>query len=200
MSMFAIYSAETGVIFQVCTADSVEHAQEICSPDQLAIEVKDGVSDETHFIHDAGVAVLYPPRPDGVTAWDYKTHSWYDPRTLDQLKADKWKSIKVAREGAIYTPKQTSAGLFDADEASQNNLNKVIALTQLAVARGAPAEASYTLATNERVPLTLNQLEQSALEMGAQVQAIYDSASAIRTQIESAQTPADLETISWPTT
>lgn len=120
--------------------------------------------------------------------------------SLQEAVDARWSAIKAERNTRIAIPKPTSAGLFDADEASQNNLNKVIALVQIAASLGAPAEANYTLATNDRVTLTLAQLSMAALEMGAQVQAIYDTGDELRTAIEAATTLAQLDSIQWPAT
>lgn len=117
--------------------------------------------------------------------------------TLAQHKINKWATVKAARDASVATPKTTSIGQFDADEVSQNNLNKVIALVQIAQVKGLPATANYTLATNVRVSLTLAQLQTAALEMGAQVQALYDKADALRTQINAATDIPTVEAIAW---
>lgn len=147
-----------------------------------------------------GAWVPRPPSPGLYAEWDKSAAAWVDPRTLAQAKVDRWAAIKSERNDRVVTAKPTSVGLFDADEASQNNLNKVIALVQIAAGLGAPAQANYTLATNERVNLTLTQLSMAALEMGAQVQVLYDTADGLRTQIEAATTTQELEAITWPVT
>lgn len=130
--------------------------------------------------------------------WDSANRAWRDPRTLARIKADQWAKIKAERNQRISTPKQTSIGLMDADEASQNNLNKVIALVTLAVAKGLPGVANFTLATNVRVSLTLDQLQTAALEMGAQVQTLYDMADVLRRQIDACTTQSAVEATTWP--
>lgn len=145
-----------------------------------------------------GEVFLAPPRPAGGPWWfDVKQAAWTDPRTLDQIKATQWQKVKASRDAAIAAPKPTSVGTFDADPESQNNLNKVIALVQVAASRGYPAEANYTLADNARVLLTLTQLETAALEMGVQVQGMFDAGDALRQQIDAATTTEEIEGIAW---
>lgn len=111
-----------------------------------------------------------------------------------------WVRIKDHRDMVISQPKPTSAGTFDADEDSQNNLNKVIALVGIAAELGLPTTANYTLADNTRSVFTLAQLKMAALEIGGQVQTIFDKADVLRKQIESATTDTQLDAIQWPAT
>jgi|GEM_PF-3812756 len=116
---------------------------------------------------------------------------------LEAAQARRWAEIKVLRDIEIAEPKMTSVGMFDATPEDQNNLSKVIALVQIAAARALPAQANYTLADNTRVTLTLAELEQAALEMGAQVQALHDQGIELYEAIYSAETVEDVEAVTW---
>jgi hypothetical protein len=125
--------------------------------------------------------------------------TWRDDRTLAEARAQAWAKIKAARQAAIESPKVTSQGTFDADIAAQDNLSKVIAMLRVAIARGYPDAARFTLANNERKTFTLAQLETAALEIGAQVQADFDTGDELRKQIDATTNTADLGGMRWPT-
>lgn len=136
-----------------------------------------------------------PPHP---AIWSNETMAWVDTRGLEELKLVQRGVIKDARNANIATPKMTTVGLFDADEVSQNNLNKVIALVRLGAAKGYPAAANYTMATNERREFSLSDLETAAFEIGYQVQQIFDIADTLYQQIDAATTKAEVEAVRWP--
>ena len=209
MKTIVVANPGTGEIMRVvsCPVDDVGSNSPV---DMLTLEIDPSlaVSGNTHFVDSVGNLTAYTlvqqeskatqPKEGGI--WSNTSFSWVVAWTLAQRKAYKWDEIKAARNAAITTPKSTSVGLFDADETSQNNLNKVIALVQIAASLGAPAEANYTLATNERVLLTLPQLSMAALEMGAQVQTMYDRGNTLRTQINAAIDIPAVEAITWSVT
>ncbi|HWH83260.1 MAG TPA: DUF4376 domain-containing protein [Burkholderiaceae bacterium] len=199
MNRYVIGSAATGEILR-----SVE-----CDPDQLEAQAGDGevldlhddATPETHYFLD-GALMAYTPeqaaakrvRPEDA-GWSNAAFAWIDARDLARRRLERWAAIKAERDARIAAPKQTSLGAFDADLASQDNLNKVIALTRIAVARGYPDAARYTLASNARQLFTVEQLETAALEMGAQVQGLFDAADALRQQIDASDDP---DSINWP--
>ncbi|WP_310583988.1 hypothetical protein, partial [Deinococcus sp.] len=73
-------------------------------------------------------------------------------------------------------------------------------LVGIAAELGLPTTANYTLADNTRSVFTLAQLKMAALEIGGQVQTIFDKADVLRKQIESATTDTQLDAIQWPAT
>ena len=124
--------------------------------------------------------------------------TWRDDRTLEEARAQAWARIKAARQAAIESPKATSQGTFDADIAAQDNLSKVIAMLRVAISRGYPDAARFTLANNERKTFTLAQLETAALEIGAQVQSAFDTGDDLRQRVDAASNVADLGGVQWP--
>ena len=141
------------------------------------------------------------PRTEAPTQfheWNWELHCWLDLRDLDQLRIQRWKELKTLRTQQIEAPKQTSVGVFDANKDAQVNLANVISLTRMAAEKGLPAEANFTLADNSRVTLTLEQLQTAALEMGVQVQAIYDEWSGLRSALQKAKSVEAINAVVWP--
>lgn len=201
-NLWHFYDLQTGLLASRCYGGP---------EDQLAINtpnghapitgVADALSQRVDLATGELVAYRPPAPPDDAQRtwrWDQAARRWLPVPTLAALQAQAWTRIKAERDRQVALPKSTPAGPFDASPADQDNLNKVLALTALAAAAGLPAEARYTLADNSRVLLTLAQLQAAALSLGAQTQALYDTAAALRAQIDAATTPAELDAIQWP--
>lgn len=91
MSSWSIYDLATG---------RVERSLSYCTPDMVALQydpasqgcVEGFVNDETHRIVD-GAPVSLPPKSSAVQVFDWALGAWVDPRTLDQMRADKLREI-----------------------------------------------------------------------------------------------------------
>lgn len=197
---YLIYSASTGEIIRSGVCKAEDFLLQLTGVGEGVIE-GEGLA-LTHYVQNGTVQAyteeqktLKATFPMHAAYWSNSSMSWVDARTLDQAKQEKWTQLKAQRDAACEAPKMTSVGLFDAYPPDQNNLNKVIALVKIAAERGYPATANYTLATNERVTLTLTQLETAALEMGAQVQGLYDAFDVLRQQVNAATTKEEVTAV-----
>lgn len=158
------------------------------------------------YMDSAGAIHRYTPsqlearavRPNITSVWNNDTMTWDDGRELGQVKVELLVKLKAAKSALIEAPKVTSVGTFDATQKAVTDLNTVIQLTKMAAERGLPATANFTLTSNERVTLTLAQLETAALEMGAQVQAVYDLYDPIINRVREAATLAELDMVPLP--
>lgn len=117
---------------------------------------------------------------------------------LEKARAAKLAELRTIRSLKIAAPKTTAFGAFDADEKSQNDLNKVVSLQAAAASLGLPTAANFTLADNTRRSFTQAELAQAALEIGAQVQAMYDVHDALRAQVVAAQSVGEVAAVVWP--
>ena len=159
----------------------------------------------THYVHRGELtaytdaqAAAKAARPAARAEWSNTLMRWVDVRSLEEAQADKWNAIKARRLIESELPVSTSAGLFDADAESRAKLDEVIARLERSVALGRPDAASYTLATNVRVTLTLAQLHTAALALGDQLQHAHDIAGALRERIYSQTTVPGVVAITWP--
>ncbi len=205
MNRYVIGSSATGEILRsvVCDQDQVE--SQVGTGETL--DLSDDAEPATHYFVE-GAVVAYTPeqaakksaRPAYTSGWSNESMTWGVDGDLAMQRTAKWDALKTERERRIVAPKQTSVGVFDADPQSTANLANVIALTAIAVSRGLPGTARYTLADNTRQTLTLEQLQTAALEMGAQVQALYDQGDELRSATDAASTAAELAAVDWPAT
>jgi hypothetical protein len=143
---------------------------------------------------DVGVKSQRPTTP---ATWSNETMTWVSTETIENCRDRRWQEIKTQRNFDIVQPKATSVGTFDAKPDDIVNLNTVLALARIAESRGIPSDSNYTLANNVRSTFTINELETAAIEMGAQVQALYDAADVLRGQIDNASTIEEVEAIVW---
>lgn len=166
----------------------------------LRIVRQDAAPAETHIELPADTLISWPapPHAGATLVASNGSLTWRDDRTLAQARAQAWERLKAARQSVIESPKETSVGTFDSTVAAQDNLGKVIAMLRVAISRGYPDAARFTLANNERKTFTLAQLETAALEIGAQVQAAFDTGDDLRQRIEGTNL-AGLNDINWPT-
>lgn len=129
--------------------------------------------------------------PAHAARWDNTLMAWVDLRTLGQLQDDLWEQVKRDRETAFAVPLATPYGVFDADPLSRDNIDKSVALSDKAKERGLVSDVGFTLANNERITLTNEQIGTVGLLLGQQVNAAYDKADAMRTAIYAATTRED---------
>ena len=83
--------------------------------------------------------------------FDYAFKQWVDPRTLDEIKNQKWQEIKKHRDALEFGGFVFDGGLYDSDQASQGRIMG---------ASIAGIDQVWTLADNTTRLLTAIQLQQ----------------------------------------
>jgi hypothetical protein len=162
-----------------------------------SIEIDGLISDSTHYISN-GVPVPFPPQPTPDYIFEWNTHTWTDPRTIEQVRLDQWEVIKASRSVTLTSPLITPYGTFDADPASQKNITDAIALMQVLEATGSPQTVEFTLADNTVVMLTTQQMIEVGVLLGTRTQGIYSTSRALREQLEYATTIQEVQSVVWP--
>jgi hypothetical protein len=107
----------------------------------------------------------------------------------------KWAQIKGERERRINAAGVTSVATFDTDEASQAKLTSAATLL---IANPGLTSMRFTCADNVRRTFTRAEFMAAASQVGAAVQAIYDTADTLRAAIDAASSVGAVEAISWP--
>ena len=116
---------------------------------------------------------------------------------LEKAKTKKKAEIASSRSVEMYADKTTSLGVFGSTESDNNKLSLCIQVTQIAAALGNPAECGYKTVDGVYSVYTLSQLEQIALEIAAQVIPLYEKESVLVTQVDSATTIEEIDSINW---
>ena len=193
MKKYIIFDKETGRI--VC--NGVCEIPELIGLGNTNGLLTDVCLEEFSYVDKDGNLVGIPDPVNEFYTFNYTTKQWEDPRTLQDLKAAQWALIKQAREAALTSPLTTSFGIFDADEKAQASITKSIMLLQTLDALGTPGSVDFTLADNSVVVLTLAQMVEVGLTLGAREQAVRATATARRVQIEAATSQAEVEAVVW---
>ncbi len=135
----------------------------------------------------------FPPKPSAIHTFNWQSKQWEDPRTLDDLKGEKWRNIKFNREGAEYGGFTWDGSVFDSDAISQQRIAGAIQLAQMNPA----FEVVWTLANNTMRTLTAQDMFAVGLALGSHVSTQFTHAQALRAQIEGAATAQEVEAIHW---
>jgi hypothetical protein len=137
-----------------------------------------------------------PAKPDSVSSLVFVSGAlaWQDRRTLAQAQADQWATIKAQRDAKILAAGATAIGTFDT---TIEGLANVTSVAVMLMANPAIASVNFTLADNTRPSIARADFLAAAQTIGAAVQALYDHAATLRTQIEAATTTAAVQAIAW---
>lgn len=134
-------------------------------------------------------------RPGARFRWSNQSMSWEDLRPLDEVKADKWLEIKLARDAAEHDGFTWDGSVFDSDSDSQT---KIIGATQLANMNPASFLMDWTLKDNTVRTLTGAQMIAVGQALGVHVNAQHVLGRTLRQQIEAATTASEVAAIHWP--
>jgi hypothetical protein len=134
-----------------------------------------------------------PAQPDEYHVFDYTTKQWYDPRTLNDIKLAKWAIIKQARSSAEFGGFTWDGSPFDSDAISQSRIQGAVQLA--ATAPGFTID--WTLANNSVRNLSAADLANVGAALGMHVATQHAKARTLRSQIEAATTPAEVDAVVW---
>lgn len=90
-----------------------------------------------------------PIQPSSNYIFDYDLKQWVDPRTIEQVKDQKWSEIKSLRDRIEFGGFEFEGNIYDSDQVSQGRIMG---------AASAQVDQVWTLANNEMVELTAMQL------------------------------------------
>jgi hypothetical protein len=152
-------------------------------------------ADGTAIIESTGLPM--PAQPDDKHVFDWTSHTWVDPRTLDDLKSDQWELMKAARETAEFGGFTWDGSDFDSDSESQRKIQGAVQMALIAAAASQPFSIDWTLADNTVRTLSGADMINVGLAMGTFVSGIYEQGRALREQIDAATTPEQVQAIAW---
>ena len=142
------------------------------------------------------VVQAIPAQPSPSHIWNWATKQWvYD---LTEGRAQAWSRIKSARESVEFGPFVWGGQTFDGDSESQRRIQGAAQLATLAQATGQPFSIDWTLADNTQATLTAAEMIGVGVALGQHVNGAHGIARTLRTQIDAATTPEELEAIQWP--
>jgi len=133
-------------------------------------------------------------RPLPSDYWDRGYYRWggeWFADDIDSLRAAKWAEVKAHRElleaGAAPTP----FGPVQCDDRSKLKINGLVQLATIAAAAGEPFDEEFTLADNQVVPLTGQDMIAMGVAVARHVSAIHAVSRLLRAQIHTAGVTID---------
>ena len=125
-------------------------------------------------------------KPDENHIYDYDLKDWIDPRTLDEIKAQKWDEIKSQRDQLEFSGFEFEGNTYDSDQVSQGRIMGAVS---------AGVDQTWTLADNTTVNLTASQLQQLYAELQAHIASVHERGRIARQLIFDAETKDQVEAI-----
>ena len=130
------------------------------------------------------ISIGNPPTPNHT--FDYVIKEWIDPRSLDEVKAQKWAEIKSERDRIEFGSFEFDGDIYDSDQVSQG---------RILGAASAGVDQVWTLADNSTRSLSASQLQQLYATLQMHIAAAHERGRIAREAIMSATTKEDVEAV-----
>jgi len=130
--------------------------------------------------------VAMPAQPTLYHIFNYDLKDWIDPRTLNEIKAQKWAEIKSERDQLEFGGFEFDGGIYDSDQVSQGRIMGAAA---------AGLDQVWTLKDNTTVNLTASQLQQLYAALQAHIASVHERGRIARQLIHEAETKEQVEEI-----
>ena len=128
-----------------------------------------------------------PTKPEGFWGvFDYEIKQWIDPRTLDEIKAQKWAEIKAMRDQLEFGGFEFEGSIYDSDQVSQARIMGAVI---------AGVDQVWTLADNTTVELSASQLQQLYAALQAHIASAHERGRIARQLIYEAETKEQVEAV-----
>lgn len=125
-----------------------------------------------------------PPTPHH--NFDFTSMQWIDPRTLDEIKTQKWDKIKSQRNQLEFGGFEFDGITYDSDQVSQGRIMG---------AALAGVNQVWTTADNRTVVLTSEDIKEMYQAMQAHIAYTHERGRIARLAIETAVTKEDVESV-----
>lgn len=130
--------------------------------------------------------VAMPAQPTPYHIFNYDLRGWVDPRTLDEIKAQKWAEIKSGRDSLEFGGFEFEGNTYDSDRVSQGRIMGAAA---------ASVDQVWTLADNTTVELSASQLQQLYATLQAHIASAHERGRIARQLIFDAETKEQVEAV-----
>jgi len=178
--MAAIVELSTGKLLFIIQGDN--DSVELNTPEG-AIAVKDPTHPNMYY---KGGWIDMPEAPSGNHIFDYTAEQWVDPRTLDEIKAQKWVEIKAMRDQLEFGGFVFKGNIYDSDQVSQGRIMG---------AAIAGVDQVWTLADNTTVELNRDELKELYTALQQHIASAHERGRIARQLIFDAETIEQVEAI-----
>lgn len=120
--------------------------------------------------------------------FDYSFRQWVDPRSLDEIKSQKWDKIKSERDSLEFGGFAFEGNIYDSDQVSQGRIMGAAA---------AGVDRTWTLADNTTVELSASQLQQLYAALQAHIANTHERGRIARQLIYEAETREQVDSVQF---
>jgi hypothetical protein len=188
---FTAYDKTTGEVLYSGTADV---------PSALESPIV-GIVEEicpANSYRDSSSWVSMPSQPSKNHEWNWQSKSWVDTRTLDDLKENKWESLRAKRNAAESGGFTWDGSTFDSDPVSQGKIQGAALAALIALSRGRPFSVDWTLANNSIRTLSAEEMIDVGEAMLLHITSTHEHGRTLRERIFRQETTAEeLSEITW---
>ena len=173
------------------SVDGTPAMVELNTPADTAYFVDDvnAPSDHTDFWdEDLRLFISVGTSPSEFHVFNYISRTWVDPRTLDEIKAQKWIEIKSDRDRLEFGGFEFEGNIYDSDQVSQG---------RILGAASAGVDQIWTLANNSTRLLTASQLQQLYATLQMHIAAAHDRGRIARQLIYEATNKEQIEAVNF---
>jgi hypothetical protein len=118
--------------------------------------------------------------------------------SVEQTQAMKWTEIKGWRQAAFDAPLQTPYGTFHSHRDGRAEISDSVLLAQTMLSLDPNYAITYTLVDNSVITLTIPEMVNVGLMLGAKMQAAYARARDLRVQVyDSEATVGSIQALQW---
>lgn len=130
--------------------------------------------------------VEMPAQPSPHFIFDYEIKQWIDPRSLDEIKAQKWAEIKSQRDQIEFGGFEFEGNIYDSNQVSQGRIMG---------ASSSGIDQTWTLADNTAAELSASQLQQLYAALQAHIASVHERGRIARQLIFDAETKEQVEAV-----
>jgi hypothetical protein len=187
--------AETGRVLMACTAPNEPPP----SFGGTVIETEHPCDPARSVVADGAPVDLGPP-PTAHHIIDYETCSWRLPDDMTALRIaqdGRWAAIRAERDRREAAGFPYLRKLIDSDSLSVQRITTATQSAQAAIAIGAEFSVDWTCADNSVLTLNAEQMLGMPVALADHANALHVTARVLRAEIEAAETPDEVEAITW---
>lgn len=177
--MTAIISKNGKLLFNIQASDEIVRLN--TPEDCLAV---DDPPHSNMFYENGWVAMPIQPSPYHV--FDYTTKQWIDPRSLDEIKAQKWAEIKKQRDALEFGGFEFEGNIYDSDQVSQARIHSAVALNVPTV---------WITKSNKEVELSPSDMVALQQALAQHISRIHVEFQELRKQIYATKSFDELNTL-----
>ena len=168
----------------------LEGSQELISlntpKDAKFVDDIEYISSTDYFDSATSTFVSIGESPSQHHTFDYHAKQWIDPRSLDEIKAQRWTEIKYERDSLEFGGFEYKGNVYDSDQGSQGRIMGAAA---------ASMDQVWTLADNTTVELSASQLQQLYAALQAHIASVHERGRIARQLIFDAETKEQVEAV-----